>query len=193
MSAQPAELFRRHRINVDEYYRMAEVGLLPREARNELIEGEVVDMVPIGDRHAEAVTELTMAFSRAVGDFAKVSVQNPLRLNPRSEPQPDLVIMRRERHVKGHPTPKDTLLVIEVSDSTLAYDLKIKVPLYARHGVPEVWVIDLDSRSVRRFSQPQGEEYLETAASPRPGSVALTQLPDVVIDLDTVLEGVFAQ
>ena len=94
MSALPAELLRRHRVSVAEYYRMAEVGLLPPEARVELIEGEIVDMVPIGNRHAVTVTNLTMALAQAVGSRARVSVQNPLRLSERSEPQPDLVVLR---------------------------------------------------------------------------------------------------
>lgn len=192
MSVQPAELFRRHRVSVAEYYRMAEVGLLPPEARVELIEGEVVDMVPIGNEHAITVTNLTMALVRAVGERARVSVQNPLRLSERSEPQPDLVVLRnRDDYLGNPPMAADALLVVEVSDSSAAYDLQVKLPLYAQHGVPEVWIIDLDADTVRRFRQPRGDAYLESASSPRPGTVVLAELPDVHIDLDAVIEGLF--
>ena len=193
MSALPAELLRRHRVSVAEYYRMAEVGLLPPEARVELIEGEIVDMVPIGNRHAVTVTNLTMALAQAVGSRARVSVQNPLRLSERSEPQPDLVVLRNraDGYRDGPPIAADALLVVEVSDSSAAYDLRVKLPLYAQHGVPEVWVIDFDAGTVRRFRQPRGDAYLETSSSPKPGTVAPAELPDVRIDLDAVVEGLF--
>ncbi|MEO6078623.1 MAG: Uma2 family endonuclease [Steroidobacteraceae bacterium] len=135
----------RHRITVDEYHRMAEVGLLAPEARVELIEGEIIDMAPIGPPHSSVVNQLNRLLVRAVGDQAIVQSQGAVRLNIRTEPEPDLALFKpredfyRHRHASG----VDTLLVIEVSESSLRYDREIKVPLYARHDVPEVWVVDL--------------------------------------------------
>ncbi len=136
---------RRHRITVDEYHRMAEVGLLAPDARVELIDGEIIDMAPIGSEHASVVDQLTRLLVRAVGDDAILRVQGSVRLGRRSEPGPDLVLLRPrpDFYRNQFATGNDTLLVIEVSDTTLRYEREIKIPLYARHGVPEAWIVDL--------------------------------------------------
>jgi Uma2 family endonuclease len=156
-----ADLPRRHRLTVDDYYRMAEIGILDAEARVELIDGEIIDMAPPGISHAAAVLYLTQVLVRAVGDSALVLVQNPVRLSEHSEPQPDLALLRprgdfyRERH----PRPGDVLLVIEVAASSLRFDRETKLPLYARHGIPEVWLIDLGGRRLVRHRAPQNGAY----------------------------------
>jgi len=189
MNVIDTPLIRRHRLTVEAYHRMAEVGLLAPDERVELIEGEVIDMAPVGTRHMATVSRLNRALTEAVGRAAIVSVQNSIRLGRRSEPQPDLVLLksRDDFYAARHPTPADTLLVIEVSDSSAAYDRQIKVPLYARHGIAELWIVDLDARLVRFYRQPQGETYLDITATETPGPTGVAALPGVTVDLSGIL------
>lgn len=179
----------RHRLTVQQYRRMAEAGVLAPDARVELIEGVIVDMAPIGSRHAAAVNKLTRALTAAVGTRAIVSVQNPLRLGERSEPQPDLALLRprADFYAESPPTAADALLVIEVAQATAAYDRGVKVPLYAQHGVPEVWIVDLDFSLVRFFRSPLGDRYLDVTATETPGPTPVALLPGVTVDLSGVL------
>lgn len=146
----------RHRITVDDYYRMADTGILRCGKRVELIDGEIIDRSPIGMVHAAVVNVLVRHFSRHGGDATFVSSQNPLRLDDENEPQPDILILRprADCYATAHPTAADTLLVIEVADTSLAYDLEVKVPLYARFGIPEVWVIDAATGRTHVFRRP---------------------------------------
>jgi Uma2 family endonuclease len=152
---------RRHWLTVDDYYRMAEVGILDPEARVELIEGEIIDMVPPGSPHAATVTYLTQVLVRAIGERALVLVQNPVRLSRYSEPQPDLALLRpRDDFYRArHPQPDDVLLIVEVAVTSLRYDRKKKVPLYERHGIPEVWLVDVGGRRLVRYRAPQQGTY----------------------------------
>jgi len=163
MSAQTESWPRPHRLTVHDYYRMAEVGLLSPDDRTELIEGEIVDMPPIGSEHAFGVTLLTERLLRAVGDSAVVRVQQPVRFMPRSEPQPDFALVRRtaDAYRHAHPVAKDVLLLIEVSESTLRYDLEVKARLYATHGIPEYWVVDLVNRRIVRHRAPGRAAYAQ--------------------------------
>ncbi len=146
----------RHLISVDAFHRMGEAGILGPADRVELIDGEIIDMSPIGVLHAAIVDALVRHFGRHAGQAVVIRCQNPLRLDDISEPEPDLAILRprADLYTTAHPGPADVLLVIEVADTSLAYDLGTKVPLYARHGVPEVWVIDAATRRTRVFRQP---------------------------------------
>ena len=137
---------------------MGEAGILGAADRVELIDGEIIDMSPIGALHAAIVARLASYFSQRLGGAAVVWCQNPVRLDDISEPEPDIVILRprADFYMTAHPGPTDVLLVIEVSDTSLAYDLGTKVPLYARHGIPETWVIDAATRRTRVFRQPIG-------------------------------------
>ncbi len=188
MSSIVEEGVTRHRISVDEYYRMAEVGLLAPDDRVELIEGEIVDMAPIGSGHSGWVNRLNHLFVRAVDERAVVMVQGPIRLGPRSEPQPDLAILkpRADFYERGHATAADVLLVIEVSDTTLRYDLQTKVPLYARHAIPAVWVLDREHRRLRRFRSPSEGRYLDVTETDAPGLDPVPGLDGVAVDLGTV-------
>ena len=162
MSAQTESWPRPHRLTVHDYYRMGEVGLLSPDDRTELIEGEIIDMPPIGDRHAAVVRLLTTRLVRAVGDGAEVSSQLPVRLSLRSEPQPDFAILQaKPGGYRKHPLPSDVLLLIEVSDSTLRYDLGKRASLYAAHRIPEYWVFDLQRNRVWRHRAPSGRDYTQ--------------------------------
>jgi Uma2 family endonuclease len=184
MSVAMEEWPRRHRITVEEYHRMAEEGLLAPDARVELIEGEIVDMPPIGSRHNAAVDQLAQLLHAEVGKQAIVRCQGSIRLDDFSEPQPDFAILvrREDFYRERHPTAADILLAIEVSDATLPYDLQTKAALYARHGVREVWVIDLEGETLHRFRGPQGAAYGEVRVD-EPTAVSPVSLPDTSIDV----------
>ncbi len=181
---------RHHRITADEYHRMAEVGLLAPDARVELIEGEILEMAPIGKDHASVVDHLTHLFVHAVGDRAIVRVQGSVRLSQFSEPQPDLVLLkpRADFYRTQGASTQDVCLIIEVSDTTLRYDLHEKVPFYARHEIPEVWVVDLPDAKLRVFRTPKEGSYLDAVATNDPGVVSLSLLPDVAVDLSRLLQ-----
>jgi Uma2 family endonuclease len=153
--AMAVQLLRR-RFTVAEYHKMAEAGILSEDDRVELLEGEIVAMSPIGSRHAGLVNRLTRLFSQRAGDQVIVSVQNPIRLGEHSEPHPDLALLRprADFYASSHPGPEDVLLIVEVADTSAAVDREVKVPLYARWGVPEVWVVDLGGERVEVYRQP---------------------------------------
>lgn len=182
-------LLTRHRLTVADYHRMGEAGIFAPDARVELIEGAVVDMPPIGTRHASAVTRLLRAATSAVGTTAIVSAQNPVRLSDLSEPEPDLMLLKpRDDFYSGaHPTAADVLLLIEVADTSARYDREIKLPLYARHGIAEVWIVDLDARRVRFFRMPAGDVYSDISATADPGATPVGACPGVLIDLTRIL------
>jgi Uma2 family endonuclease len=152
---------RRHRLTVADYYRMAEVGILDEDARVELIDGDIIDMAPPGSSHAATVHFLAETFVRAVERRATVLVQNPVRLSDFSEPQPDLALLRRREdfYRERHPQPPDVLLIIEVAASSLRFDQDTKRPLYARHGISELWLADLGGRRLTRYRAPQHGAY----------------------------------
>jgi Uma2 family endonuclease len=179
---------RRHRITVNEYHRMAELGLLAPDARVELIEGEIIDMAPIGKAHTSVVDQLNRLLVRAVGDDAIVRVQGSVRLSQMSEPEPDVVLLkpRSDFYRNEYASGGDTLLVIEVSDSTLRYDRDVKVPLYARHGVPEVWIVDLQNDQLLVYGSLSDGAYGRQTSATRPETMFVTALPGVTVDLASV-------
>jgi Uma2 family endonuclease len=183
-------LLKRHRLTVADYDRMGEAGVFAPGTRVELIEGEVIDMASISSRHASAVARLNRAATAAVGTMAIVQIQNPVRLGDRSEPEPDLMLLkpRDNFYAHAHPTPADVLLLIEVADSSARYDREIKLPLYARHGVCEVWIVDLDARLVRFFRSPVNDTYTDITATETPLAAPVAALPGVALDLRGLLE-----
>ena len=182
------DLPRRHRITVEEYHRMAEVGLLAPDARVELIEGEIIDMAPIGNPHRATVMMLDDLLHRAVGQRGIVLCQSSIRLGPHSEPEPDLAVLRAraDYYRSAAPTAADALLVIEVSDTTWGYDRHTKIPLYARHGIPEVWLIDVSRLMIHVFREPSAEGFTEEACAESPGLTTVPGLPGVTVELSTV-------
>ena len=176
----------RRRFTADEYHRMGQAGILGEDDRLELLEGEIVEMAPIGSRHQAAVNRLTKLFSTSVSDTAVVSVQGPVRLAGDSEPQPDLMLLRprTDFYESAHPEPNDVLLLVEVSDTSTEYDREVKLPLYARYGIAEVWLVGLESGTVETFRSSTADGYQE-ATQWEPGqrlsSIAFPQL-DVAVD-----------
>lgn len=149
-----------HRFTVDEYHRMGEAGIFHEDARVELIAGEIVEMAPIGPDHAWVVTRLTSLFERGSGDLIVWS-QNPIVLSDEDEPLPDLALVKPvpKLYREAHPGPDDVLLVIEVADSSLAYDRGEKLARYATAGIPEVWIVDLSGDRLLVFRSPKGGAY----------------------------------
>lgn len=172
-----------HHLSVDDFHKLGEVGILHEDDRVELIEGVLIDMAPIGAGHAGQVNRLNNLFAPAVSGRAIVAPQNPLRLDDFSEPQPDLVLLRYrdDFYAKAHPRPSDVLLLVEVADRSLAYDRDTKVPLYARHAIPEVWLIDLQHRQAGVFLEPAGGEYRRSLQPAGTDCISPALLPEISI------------
>ena len=178
----------RRKLSADKFERMGQTGILGPEPRVELIEGEMIEMAPIGSRHAAAVNLLAAHFFRAVGNAALVWTQSPLRLSDDSEPQPDLMLLRpnADHYRSAHPRPEDVLLLIEVADTSLAFDRDTKLPLYARHGVPEVWILDLDAKRLDVYREPRAGTYHRKLERREGESIAPVRLPIATLQVGAV-------
>jgi Uma2 family endonuclease len=156
-----AEMIARHAFTTDEWHRMGDAGLFDEDARVELLDGEIIDMAPIGSRHAGTVNRLTRLLIGAVGERAVVAVQNPVFLDKHSEPQPDLAVLapRPDDYTVSHAEPGEIMLLVEVADSSLAYDRDRKAAYYAGVGVPQCWIIDLTTETVLDFRSPRPAGY----------------------------------
>jgi Uma2 family endonuclease len=176
----------RHRLTVRAFHRLAEAGILGEDDRVELIEGALVDMPPIGSEHAGEVRVLIQLLTRAAADVAIVDAQNPLVLGQESEPQPDIMLLKRRAdfYRRSHPGPEDVLLLIEVADPSAHYDRTVKIPLYARFGIAEVWLLDLPHRRLGVYRTPRPEhsayQHLQQHFD---GTVSPALLPGVAIDV----------
>jgi hypothetical protein len=159
---------------------MAEAGILTENDRVELIDGEIVEMVPIGHNHAGGVNRFNRLFSLCFADAAIVSVQNPVRLGEYSEPEPDLALLRprADFYASAHPTPADVLLLVEIADTSLDFDRGVKAPLYARAGIPEVWLVDLGGETVAVYREPSPEGYRATRVLRAGERVATLAFPE---------------
>lgn len=178
----------RAKISLERFHKMAAAGIFGADDRIELIDGEMLTMAPIGGPHMAMVNRLNSLLVRAIGDQGVVSVQNPVALPPDSEPQPDLVVLRPSAGALSAevPGPADVLLMIEVADSTLRYDRGIKLPLYARHGIHEVWIVDLQAKRIEVFRGAGPTGYAQRREIGPTESVAPGALPGVSVDWDRV-------
>ena len=186
MTATAREIYQRHRLTVRDYQRMGEAGIFHEDDRVELIEGEIVDMAPIGSGHSGQVNRLSNILKLAVGERAIVAVQNPIVLGDHSSPQPDIALLRPQAdyYAAAHPQARDVLLIVEVADSSLDYDREVKLPLYARHGIPEVWLVDVGGRRLTRYRLPSPQGYLEALEPDMLTTITLPGLPDVAVNLE---------
>lgn len=174
---------------VEEYRRMVQAGILSEDDPVELLEGGIVMMAPIGSRHAGCVTRLTRLFSDQVEERGLVSVRNPVHLSEYSEPEPDLAVLRPrpDFYAEGHPRPADILLVVEVAETQVEVEREVRVPLYARYRVPEVWLVDLEGEAVEVYWQPSPDGYRE-ARRLQPGDRLAPQLlPDLEVAVEDIL------
>ena len=188
------ELFCKHsgarrRFTVDEYYALAEAGILGPEERVELLDGEIIAMAPMHSPHAACITDFDELLRETLGRRATVRVQCPVRLNSGYEPEPDLALLRRraDSYATGHPIPDDVLLLIEVADSSVRTDRRRKIPIYAQHGIPEVWLADLTLRHVEVYDQPIAAGYARIRTIRIDGSLTPAAFPDVAIPVNAVM------
>lgn len=150
-------------INVDEYYKMAEVGILKPDDRVELINGEIYEMSPVGSKHGSVVKSLARILNEIFKGKAVIGIQDPVRLDENNEPEPDISVLkyRADDYSQAHPGSQDVLAIIEVADSSLRHDRQVKMPLYAHHGIPEYWIVDIEKRQIAVNIGLQGKGYRE--------------------------------
>ena len=177
----------RRLFTADEFHKMAEAGILHEDDQIELIEGELIEMAAIGTRHFTCVNMLNRLLVRSIGDEAIVSVQNPVRLSEKLEPQPDLVVLKNNDYREALPGPEDVLLLIEVSDSTLRYDRETKLPLYAGSGVREAWIMDLQNGAMERHTEPSEGGYGLVRRVSRKEILSSEALPELALRLEDIL------
>jgi Uma2 family endonuclease len=179
----------KHRFSVEEYYRMAETGVLKPDARVELLNGEIIDMSPIGPFHGGITKYLNQLFTDASKGRWIVQVQDPVRLDDQSEPQPDVALLNRspDFYRKRHPQPADIFLVIEVSDSTLPFDREEKLPAYGRAGISEVWIINLTNLTIEIYREPHFTGYGSKIVLKNGDKASPAAFPDAVVDVAELL------
>lgn len=186
LAAMPTPV--KYRLTVEQYYKMAEVGILGIEQRTELIEGEIIEMSPIGAKHAGTINRLSRVLSPRISAQSIISIQNSIRLNDKSEPQPDLAILhlRDDCYTESIPTPDDVFLLIEVSDSTLKYDRDIKIPLYAKAGIPEVWIANIEEQVFEVYKSLNQNSYEQVQNYEKGEVTSMSMLADIEIAINEV-------
>ncbi len=174
-----------HPITVSAYHRMGKAGILAPGQRTELIDARIIDMSPIGSEHADWVDRLNRFFSKMLPDAITVRAQNPVCLDETNEPEPDIALLRpREQpYREAHPGPADVLLIIEVADTSLQYDRDVKLPLYARHRIPEVWLVDVATNRLHVYREPIEAHYRLHVQPQRDETLTLVALESLSIDL----------
>lgn len=185
-SSQPIA---RRRFTVEEYYRMAEAGILKEDDRVELIEGEIIQMSPKGSLHAGCIKRLIKLLNGHIGKNVLLSVQDPVKLDGLSHPEPDIALLkhRNDFYAQGHPTPTDVLLLIEVADTSVNYDRADKVPLYARSGIPEVWLVNLPDEAIEVYARPEKGEYQTQVVLKRGETIVSPTIPGLSFKVENVL------
>lgn len=185
MTAYPQPM--RLRFTVDEFYKMFELGFIKDYEHAEIIDGELIKKISIGDLHAAIIDFLTKFFVKNVSDDIVVRVQNPVRLTDYSEPEPDLALADLTKYNgKRHPRADEVLLIVEVSDSTLEYDRNRKLPLYAEAEIPEVWLVNAQNETVEIHTQPRGGIYSLIRVLRRGDAVRCESVPNLQIEIDKI-------
>lgn len=179
----------RYRFTLGEYHRMIEAGVLGEDYPVELIDGEILTMSPIGLKHASCVDRLNRLFNRRLGDTVIVRVQSPIQVGERSEPEPDVSLLRPrdDFYASAHPLPEQVLLVVEVADTSVEYDQQVKAPLYARNGIPELWLVDLGREHVVVYREPLADSYRTTRVFRRGETISPLAFPDLALGVAEIL------
>lgn len=175
---------------IDAYHRLGELGVLDEDDRVELLDGQIVAMTPIGGAHAACVLRLNNLLARRAGSDSSVSMQNPIVLAERWEPQPDIAVLRRPGGLSGAwlPYPQDVLLVIEVADTSLERDRDVKIPRYAAAGIPEAWLVDLNAGDITVYRRPAPDGYRDVVTVTRGDTLHPRFLPDAAITAAEILD-----
>jgi Uma2 family endonuclease len=174
----------KHLTNLDEWRRLGEANIFPPESKLELINGEILEMAPTGH-----VIRLLNFFAPLVGNKALVNAQNPLQLGGFSEPEPDFMLLKpnADFYSSRHPNANDVLLLIEVADSSLTFDQNQKLHLYALHGIPEYWLLNLNGSCLEVYRKPNGEVYAEKTTLRAGDTLTLSQLPEITLRIADIL------
>ena len=177
------------RFNISQYHQMSETGILSENDKVELINGEIIEMSPIGRRHTACVNRLNSVFSQLLGKKVIIAVQNPIILNNLSEPQPDIALLkpRADFYESGHPQPQDIFLLIEVADSSLEYDRDVKIPLYASSGITEVWLVDIYQQVIIVYRYPSENGYRDIQILSRGEKLSILAFPENNLFVDDIL------
>jgi Uma2 family endonuclease len=181
---------RKRLLSSEDYHQMLEAGILAEDERVELIQGEILEMSPIGNRHAACLRRLLRLLPPALGPDVMIDAQNPIQLpEERSEPQPDLALLRarEDGYAAQPPTAGDILLLIEVADSSLDYDRDVKVPLYGRCGIPETWLIDLPGDAIVVYRRPGSQGYQSSERLGRGDTLSPEALPHLRLAVAALL------
>jgi Uma2 family endonuclease len=180
----------KHRFSVKEYYRMAETGVLRPDARVELLNGEIIDMSPIGPFHGGLVNRLIRIYGKLSNGRWQASAQNPLRLDDHSEPEPDFMLLKPspDDYTSRHPRPDEAFLLVEVADASLDYDLEEKLPAYGHAGVAEVWIVNLRDQSLEVYREPHFTGYGSKTVVRAGDTVAPLAFPDAAVDVAELLK-----
>lgn len=180
---------RKHLTDIHEWQKLGEANIFPPNSRIELIEGEILEMAPIGFNHSGHLKRIIKLFSTLAQDAAIISAQDPLQLGDLSEPEPDFMLLKPvdDFYTSRHPDANDVILLIEVAESSLPYDQNQKLRLYAMHGVPEYWLLNLNDSCLEVYREPHGETYAQKSTLRAGDSVTLTQLPDLTIQVSSIL------
>jgi Uma2 family endonuclease len=174
------------RFTVDEYYKLIDLGMIHDYEQAEIIDGELIRTTTVGDRHAQVVNKLNKILIKNVSDEILVSVQNPLRLAEYHEP--DIVLADLTKYDGSrHPRPKETLVVIEVSDSTLKYDRDTKIPLYAEAEIQEVWIVSLIKNIIEIHTKPGNGVYQFVKFYSQGEVIKSENIPELEIEVDKIL------
>jgi Uma2 family endonuclease len=179
----------RRRFTVEDFLAMAEAGILGEDERVELIEGDIIDMPPIGSPHASCVDRLNHFIAARAAGAAIIRVQNPVWISDLSLPQPDLALLRPKGdfYKSGHPRPADTLLVVEVAHTTLSYDRGVKLPLYAAASIPEVWIVDIEGHAIEVYRDPKRARFTTEETLRRGAKLNPSLLPSVTLLVEEIL------
>ena len=182
------------RFNISQYHQMSEAGILSENDQVELINGEIIEMSPIGRRHTACVNRLNSVFSQLLGKKVIIAVQNPITLNNLSEPQPDIALLkpRADFYESGHPQPQDVFLLIEVADRSLEYDRDVKIPLYASSGITEVWLVDIYEQVIIVYRYPSENGYSDIQKLSRGEKMSIQAFPEVNLVVDDILGSIIS-
>ena len=185
MSAEVAT----YRFSVEEFNKLGEAGIFDEGDRVELLDGEIIVMSPIGRDHAGIVLRLNAVLNQRLGPRALVNPQNPAVLDDYSEPLPDFTLLKPKRdfYTSGHPRPADILLLIEVSDTTLAYDRGRKLRKYAEREIREVWIVNVKERGIEQFREPEGASYSFSRVHRRGEWISIEAFPDVEFEIQELI------
>ncbi len=189
MSVTTEGFCKKHLTNLDEWRKLGEANIFPPGSRVELINGEIIDMAPIGSHHASHLKRLIHIFSGLTQGSAIVAAQDPLQLGDLSEPEPDFMLLHpsSDFYYESHPTASDVFLLIEIADKSLKFDQNQKLRLYASHNIPEYWLLDVNAACLEVYRQPCDGLYAEKIILHTGDNITLSQLKDITINISDIL------